>query len=271
MRARRTAGRVVAAALLALAASGCTPDEAALGDQAAREVDRQVHPVRDARAQQDLARFGTLLLRAVPPTPWDWHFTLVRDPSINAFALPGGHVYVQTGLLAAAQSPDELAGVLGHEIAHAVLHHGVHQQRKQQVGNAVILGVCLVTGWCDGGLSRVAIDVGQAAIYSKFSRTDELQADSAGALFARRAGFDPHAIARFFRRLESQRTREPGIERYFASHPMEETRIARIEALIGPGPAPSAPDSVVALFADLKARSAVPARARPQSTSATIP
>jgi predicted Zn-dependent protease len=254
-------------AALALGVASCQPDDAALGREAAAEMDRQVRPVADATAQDELKRFGTILLEAVPPQSYAWRFRLIREPSVNAFALPGGYVYVHTGLMKAAQSADELAGVLGHEIAHAVLHHGAKQAQKREIGQVLIVGFCLITRLCDGGLGSVAVQVGESAVYSKFSRTAELQADSAGALYAQRAGFDPHAIARFFKRLEGERGSDPGVLKFFASHPMEATRIARIEKLIGPAATKSAPDSVIRLFVDLKRRSGGVARRLRDTTS----
>jgi predicted Zn-dependent protease len=244
----------VAATLL----GACGVDEAALGKASAAQIDTQVAFVADPVVQADLARLGNALLRAAGPQPYAWRFRVVRNDQINAFALPGGYVYVQTGLLSAVRDVNELGGVLGHEIAHAVLHHGVQQERKRQAGTMAISAVCALTGWCDGGLSQAAINIGEAAVYSKFSRTDELQADSAGVLWAARAGLDPHGVARFFGRLEGERTADQAVSRFFASHPMERERMARIERLIGGVTPRPAPDSLVVLFNELKARAAGP-------------
>ncbi|MFN9349539.1 MAG: M48 family metallopeptidase [Gemmatimonadota bacterium] len=260
----------LAAALAALAAlaaalvSGCAVDDRELGAAAAAQIDRQVTIVADPAAQQAMQRFGMALVRAservTGPTDFAWRFRVVEDTAINAFALPGGYVYVHTALIRQADDAAELGGVIGHEIAHATLRHGALQQEKRQLGTAAITAVCLFTGWCDGGLAQVAVDVGATAVFSKFSRADELQADSAGVFYARAAGLDPRGVTRFFRKLESKRGESPAVLQFLSTHPMESDRIARVEGLLGPGggatPTAVAPDSMTALFNRLKRSSA---------------
>jgi predicted Zn-dependent protease len=167
--------------------------------------------------------------------------------------LPGGFVYVHTALVARADDPSELGGVLGHEIAHAILRHGASQQQSRQVGAVVITAVCLFTGWCDGGLSTLALEAGQAAVFSKFSRTDELEADSAGVAYAAAAGLDPRGVVRFFGKLEEEQQRVPALLQVFSTHPMGKERIARVEELLGPAKAePTVPANLVRDFTVLK-------------------
>lgn len=241
-------------ATVLLAATGCTPpDDRTLGAAAAEVMDRRVtfHP--DLRAQAALARLGAPLVRASGDTAYAWRFRLVVDTSLNAFALPGGYVYVHTGLVSAASDPAELGGVLGHEIAHAVLRHGARQAAKRQRLALAVGTACLLTGWCSGGLGSLAADLGTAAAASRFSREDELQADSAGVRYAEGAGLDPRGVARFFRRLEARREASPAILQFLATHPMEAERIARVERLAGPANA-AVPDSAEAAFRDLRTR-----------------
>lgn len=252
-------GRVtcLAAALLLV---GCEVDDKEIGAAAAAEIDRQVKVVGNADAQETMQRFGMALVRASEqvsgPTGFAWRFRVVEDSTINAFALPGGYVYVHTALIQRADDAAELGGVIGHEIAHAILRHGAEQQEKRQIGGAVITAVCLFTGWCDGGMARVAIDVGATAVFSKFSRTDELQADSAGVYYAKAAGLDPRGVTRFFRKLEADREGSPSVLQFLSTHPMESDRIARVDRLLGPSAGnaavPVAPDSLTALFSRLQ-------------------
>lgn len=241
----------------ALLLGACTMDaseERQLGAEAAAEIERRVQVVRDPEGERALATIGNALVEAGGEVPWPYTFRIVRDSSVNAFALPGGFVYVQTGLLRNARDVSELAGVLGHEVAHARLSHGARQARKQQGLSAAITVVCLFTGLCDSGLSQMAINVGANALTAKFSRTDELQADSAGIVYTTRAGVDPRGMIRFFARLREQSGDVPAFYEWISTHPMEGTRIENAERLIGPGAAGGAPADLEAAFAVLQAR-----------------
>lgn len=243
-----------------LCAVGCEVDDKELGAASAAQIDKQVTIVADPQAQAAMQRFGMALVKAseqvTGPTDYAWRFRVVEDTTINAFALPGGYVYVHTALIRQADDAAELGGVIGHEIAHATLRHGAEQAEKQQLGSAVVTAVCLFTGWCDGGLAQVAINVGTTAVFSKFSRTDELQADSAGVFYAKAAGLDPRGVTRFFKKLEAERGASPTVLQFLSTHPMESDRIERVDRLLGPGgtlPSGSvAPDSLTALFSRLK-------------------
>lgn len=243
--------------------TACEVDDRELGAAAAQDIDAKVTMVADAAAQDAMQRFGMALVRsserATGPTNYTWRFRVVQDSAINAFALPGGFVYVHTALLREADDAAELGGVIGHEIAHATLRHGAEQAEKRQIGSVAITAVCLFTGWCSGGLAQVAVDVGTTAVFSKFSRTDELEADSAGVLYARGAGLDPAGVTRFFKKLEAERGASPQVLQFLSTHPVERERIARIERILGPGGGAArqavAPDSLTALFRTLQAAS----------------
>lgn len=251
--------RTLPLALLALLIAGCSSDtspeeEHELGTAAAQEIERQVRVVEDPVAEGALTAIAAPLVDAAGPREFPWRFKLVADTTVNAFALPGGYVYVHTGLVRTAEDASELAGVLGHEIAHATLRHGSEQARKQQGVGTVLTVVCLFTGLCDGGLAQLAINVGANALTARFSRTDELEADSAGILYAARAGSDPRGVIRFFTRLRGERGNEPAILEFFSTHPMEGTRIQQAERMIGPGAPTGAPPAMRQAFGVLKAR-----------------
>lgn len=243
--------------LAAVACSACAMDateERQLGAEAAAEIERRVEVVRDPEGERALATIGNALVAAGGAVEHPYQFRIVRDSTVNAFALPGGFVYVQTGLLRNARDVSELAGVLGHEVAHARLSHGAGQARKQQGLSAAITVVCLFSGLCDGGLSQVAINVGANVLTAKFSRTDELEADSAGIIYTTRAGVDPRGMVRFFARLREQSGDMPGFLEWVSTHPMEDTRIAAAERLIGSGAPAAAPAELEAAFKVLRAR-----------------
>jgi len=254
---RRRAYRPFAVACSVLALSACAMDateERQLGAEAAAEIERRVEVVRDPAGERALAIIGNALVEAGGDVSHPYQFRIVRDSSVNAFALPGGFVYVQTGLLRNAGDVSELAGVLGHEVAHARLSHGAQQARKQQGLSAAITVVCLFTGLCDTGLSQVAINVGASVLTAKFSRTDELQADSAGIVYTTRAGVDPRGMIRFFARLREQSGNVPAYMEWISTHPMEGTRIEAAERLIGPGTPNAAPKELEAAFNVLRER-----------------
>jgi predicted Zn-dependent protease len=137
---------------------------------------------------------------------------------------------VNRGLIERADRLDQLAGVLGHEIGHVVQRHSVQQMEKQtKTGVAVEIG-CRLTDLCNSDVARAAIQVGGAALFARYSRHDEAEADSVAVQFVMDAGIDPRGIPALFRELIEERRRSPArIEAFFASHPMEEDRIVATE------------------------------------------
>ena len=203
-------------------------DEWALGRDLAAEVDAQVRPVPDAVVQDYVGAMGAALVAQTEMADRDWTFTVVADPSVNAFALPGGHVYVHAGLVGAAEDASELASVVGHEVAHGVARHSTERMVKAQ-GASWVAGLVLGD---DPGLVRqvVASLVGHGAL-ARFSRSDEREADRLGLRYMAAAGYDPDGMADMFRTLVALRGRRPVLfERWFQSHPLGEDRVADAEA-----------------------------------------
>lgn len=163
----------------------------------------------------------------------EWRFFVVDSEDVNAFAVPGGYVYVNRGLITEAESLRELAGVLGHEVNHVALRHSAEQlesQTRTQVGVGL---VCSLTGWCEGAAAQVAINAAGAAWFARHSRTDEAEADTAAVTTLVRAGIDPEGVPAMFTRLLAARQRQPGLlDGFFASHPLEEDRIAVTQAYV---------------------------------------
>ena len=227
--------RVCAGAALALALlAGCDvseDEEVALGRQAADEIAAQMPLVRDAALVAYLDGLGRALARQTARGDLEWHFAIVDSDQVNAFALPGGFVYVNRGLIQHAEDVSELAGVVGHEIGHVALRHSADQMETQQRSSAGVGIVCALTGWCESGAAQVAIQVAGQAWFARHSREDEREADSVAVETLARAGYAPSGVPEMFGRLLAERQRAPlGVEQWFASHPLEEERIAATRA-----------------------------------------
>jgi beta-barrel assembly-enhancing protease len=234
----RTRGHPASARLLAavsLMVMGCgvsTSEEKAIGDEYAKEIERQLPLISDPALAGYVSDLGNRIA-ASGGRSGNWRFTLVDAKEVNAFAIPGGHIYVNRGLAERARNESELAGVLGHEIGHVLLRHSAEQLGKQRTGNVVVGIVCSLTSFCNSEAARVAINVGGAAVFARYSRQDELEADSAGIELVARTGFDPRGVSSLFEVLMAQRSREPAaFESWFGTHPLEETRIRRAEDFI---------------------------------------
>ena len=229
----RAAVLVVGIAMAMVACTVGDEQEKALGQEAAAQIDSAVPMIADDAANSYVTNLGTALATASDDRNRDWRFRIVDAEVLNAFALPGGFVYVNRGLIERATSSSELAGVLGHEIGHVLLRHSAERIEKQQKTNVGVSVVCGLTNICSSEAARVAIDVGGAALFARFSRRDELEADSAAVGIVSRAGYDPQGIATMFAKLLETRDQRPDmVEGWFASHPMEEDRIAAVVRVI---------------------------------------
>jgi predicted Zn-dependent protease len=230
-------GRTAAGLTLALAASGCavsTQQEVEMGAQYAQQINQQLPLITDAESNRYINVLGNELARVADNRDLEWHFYIVNAAEVNAFAVPGGYVYVNRGLIERAQNMSQLAGVLGHEIGHVVRRHSVKQMQQQQGAQfGVTLGCVLAPSICNSGLGSTAINVGATAVFAKFSRNDEAEADQVGIDYTRRAGIDPRGIPQMFRILMNERQSRPGgVEAFFQTHPLEEDRITATEATI---------------------------------------
>lgn len=204
-----------------------------LGDQFAESIRSRVTILDDSAANAWLATLGARLTSVADRDNRDWHFYLVDDSTVNAFAVPGGHIFIHRGLIERAGAFNELAGVLGHEVAHVTLRHSVDQMRSRTKAGVVVTVVCAVLSICSSTAAQVAIDVGGQALFARYSRDDEAQSDSAAVGYLAAAGIDPRGIPAMFARLADIRTHDPGaLEAWFGSHPLEESRIAKTSSLI---------------------------------------
>jgi predicted Zn-dependent protease len=199
----------------------------------------------------------------------DWHFTVVNSDVVNAFALPGGFIYVNRGVLERSGNMDELAGVLGHEIQHVVLRHSVKQMQQAQGADVGVGLLCALTRVCQSGVAQAGINAAGTIVFAKFSRTDEIQADDGGFQNVMRAGISPRGMLTLFQKLLAEEQASGGngaTAAWFADHPGTQDRIADIQRMLSQVPASKLNSLQVndAGFTALKRRLAqLPAAPRP--------
>ncbi len=179
----------------------------------------------DQVLKETVETLGKALVAQAPTHPYTFRFRVAEMPIENAFAFPGGEVVVTTGLLAAASSPDELAGVLGHEVEHVLRRHTT-KRLMQELG--LVVGIGVVFGDL-GTLGGVAATYGKDLIGLAFGRDQELESDRAGMKLAHGAGFDPKGLGAFFRRMQAEGDSE--IPAILSTHPAHEDRLAQIDRL----------------------------------------
>jgi Zn-dependent protease with chaperone function len=203
-----------------------------IGQKSAEEAERQLPILHDRSVEAFVTAVGNRLAAVAPGADYMYQFKVVNASDINAFALPGGYLYFNRGLIEAAKNEGQLAGVMAHEIAHVALRHGTNQASKAYLGQ---MGLGVMGGLLgkDNGTTSKAINAvggfGMNALFLKFSRTDEEQADVVGAQMMARAGYDPQDMVTFFEMLRSTQARDPGrVEQFFSSHPAPKDRAARI-------------------------------------------
>jgi len=219
--------------------------EMALGKQLAEEVTREAKLNQDPLLGEYVNRIGQNLVRSsdakVPFT-----FRVIDDEAPNAFALPGGFVFVQTGLLKLASEEDEFAGALAHEIAHVAARHMTCRATKGQIASAASIPLSiLLPGGLGGVAARQGVAMGIPVAFLKFSRGDESEADFLGTQYMYAAGYDPTGAVSIFEKLMSLRKTQPGLAaRILADHPMDADRIDKTQKEID-RILPSKPEYVV--------------------------
>ncbi|MBI4470846.1 MAG: M48 family metalloprotease [Acidobacteria bacterium] len=228
-----------------------------MGREASKEIEQQLPMLDDPATVSYVSTLGKSLASKSDKPDLPWEFKVVNAADVNAFALPGGFIYVNRGLIETAASEAQLAGVLSHEISHVTLRHGTNQVSKSlmvQMPLSVLGGAIGKGGW-KGALTQVGISAGMALALSKFSRTDETQADILGTQLMTKAGYDPHQLAGMFQTLKKLQDSEPSrLELWFASHPDPSNRIERIEKEIGLIRVPQHPVVNTPKFSDVQSR-----------------
>ena len=212
--------------------------EVQLGKEAGAQVEREMEVVKSPEIESWLNQIGQRLAKAPEANAYPYYFKLVNEPSINAFALPGGPMYVHTGLLQAADTEGEVAGVLAHEMSHVALRHGAAQMGKQQTwgtlfglaGAAVGMASTVKSGSCGMlcELGEMGLGMTGSSVLMKFSRGFERDADLNGARMLASSGYDPIGLPSFFEKLQAKvgSANEPkGLALWMSSHPATGSRI----------------------------------------------
>ena len=228
-----------------------------LGKEASAEIEKQVGVIQDKKLTAYVARIGQRLAAVAQGEKYPYSFKVVADPSINAFALPGGPIYIHTGLITAADNEAQLAGVLAHEEAHVALRHSTNRATKAQIFQIPLVlagGMLQKKGGILGALSQIGIGFGVNSIFMKYSRNAEKQADIVGARMMAEVGYDPVEMAVFFQKLE-----EAGGARgpqFFSDHPNPGNRVHYITEEVALLPKRSYTKGSASLFQAMKARAA---------------
>jgi predicted Zn-dependent protease len=230
--------------------------EMALGKQLAEEVTRQSKVVDDPLLSEYVNRVCQNLARAsdarVPIT-----CQLIDGEAPNAFALPGGFIFVYTGLIKLADEEDEMAAAIAHEIAHVAARHMTKQATKSALANVAMIPISVILGggWA-GVAARQGAGVGVPAALLKFDRKDESEADYLGVQYMYAAGYDPTGAITIFEKIQSLQRKQPGVlDRVFSTHPMDKDRIEKTEKEIGKI-LPEKPEYIVSTseYGDMRAR-----------------
>ncbi len=226
----------VAGLVLAVSLAGCgvsQQQEVQMGQSYAQQINAQLPIVQDAELNRYINVLGDSIAKLTSRGDLDWHFYIVDSPEVNAFAVPGGFVYINRGLIERSDRLDELAGAMGHEIGHVVKRHSVKQMEQEQKANIGVTLACVLTSICQSQAAQAAINVGAGAVFASFSRQDEAEADQEGIKNVVRAGISPEGFPSLFQKLLDERKTAPdAVSSWFATHPTEESRIAATQATI---------------------------------------
>jgi beta-barrel assembly-enhancing protease len=214
------------------ACSVSTQQEVEMGAQYAAEINRQLPLVDDAQLHRyinqlgnELAQHGDRNLR--------YTFFIVNADMINAFAVPGGYIYMNRGLIERATNMAEVAGVLAHEIGHVEHRHGVAQMERMQRANIGLTAAYILLGRAPTGVEQAAIEIGGTAVFASYSRGAELEADASAVPMLIAARINPNGLVTMFQKLlEDQQRRPSTVEQWFSTHPTTQDRINEVSALI---------------------------------------
>ena len=204
--------------------------EKELGRSAQRQVRESYTLMRDRVTVNYVRSMGDELARSSRPSPFEFRFYVIEDESINAFAVPGGAIYVNTGLILAARDASELAGVIAHEIGHVTARHTAEQYNTQR-GTSVVATILkfviyiLVGNPYLANAGELATDVAGQAYLSTFGREAEREADELAVETMANAGYDPHGLVRMFETLQAEARSGVGLPQFLSTHPTDAERI----------------------------------------------
>lgn len=208
-----------------------------MGAGYAQQIAKELPLIQDAELNRYINVLGDSIARIADSRNLDWQFSIVDSKDVNAFAVPGGFIYLNRGLIERATNMSQVAGVLGHEIGHVTMRHSIQQMQKSQGANIGVTAICVLTSICNNQAASAAINIGAGAAFANFSRQDEDEADKEGVKYMIAAGIDAAGIPEMFQiLLEERKTKPDALESWFRSHPLEESRIAAARARIATYP-----------------------------------
>jgi predicted Zn-dependent protease len=198
-----------------------------MGQQYSQQVEHGVKLVSDPVVTEYVNRIGQNLVRN-SDSKVPFIIKVIDTNEINAFALPGGFFYVNSGLILAADNEAELAGVMAHEIAHVAACHVAREQTRSNIVSLASIPLVFVPGgWAVYEATQVAMGIGVPLTFMKFSRNFETEADFLGMEYMYKTGYDPQSFISFFEKIEAQEKKKPGtLAKAFSSHPMTPDRVA---------------------------------------------
>jgi beta-barrel assembly-enhancing protease len=225
-----------------------------VGQQTSRDAERQLPMLNNSRVDNYLNNLGRSLAAHAPGEKYPYQFKVVNDRAINAFALPGGPIYINRGVIEAADNEAQLASVIAHEISHVALRHGTNQASKAYVAQVplAILGGALGSNSTGAVLAQIGAGFATNSLLLKYSRSAEIQADTMGTQILYDSGYDDRAMAQFFEKIQAEDTSGRPVE-FFSNHPNPDNRIGRVNqeiANLGGSPRGSKTDSQE--FQDIK-------------------
>lgn len=208
-----------------------------MGQDYSQQINAKLPIVSNPEINRYINVLGDEIASKTSRADLDWRFYIVDSKEVNAFAVPGGYVYVNRGLIERTARMDELAGVLGHEIGHVVRRHSLKQMEKEQGANVGVTLACVLTNICNSQIAQAGINIAGSAVFARYSRQDELEADQEAVANTVGAGINPQGIVTMFQKLIDERKSRPSaVAGWFATHPLEESRITAAQASINQVP-----------------------------------
>jgi beta-barrel assembly-enhancing protease len=200
-----------------------------MGKQVAQDAERQLQIIRNGNIASYIDSLGRQLAARAPGEKYPYQFKVVNDKAINAFALPGGYIYINRGVIEAADNEAQVAGVLAHEIGHVTLRHGTNQASKAYLAQAPlsILGGVLGSNSVGSVLAQLGIQFAANSVFLKYSRDAERQADLMGTQILYDSGYDPNAMVQFFEKIQAES--KGRASEFFSDHPNPENRISSVQ------------------------------------------
>jgi predicted Zn-dependent protease len=213
-------------------------DEVRIGQEAQRQVKEKVPELTDGQVRGYVQSLGERLAAQAPGPDYPYSFSTANFEEINAFALPGGPVWINRGALDAAQTEAQIVSVLAHEIAHIAQRHAAEQLTSAVIANGILGLVGSLLGQDrSANAARIATGLFTQGLFLKFSRDDEREADQVGAQIMHRAGWDPDGMVEFFEVMRERQGRDPSdVEVFLSTHPSPEGRMDQLRAQVADMP-----------------------------------